>query len=218
MNSTTSTTTPPPSLASGSGLTLHERLSYYKPTELRADLSHLTEGDKQALVKLADVSDLLNAAYYQQIWSGATQLRANLEADAKLTNDTTAIERFTLFELFRGPWDRSFDNEPFIHSVGAKPKSANVYPESMTKEEFGEWAKGLSAEEQKQAHGFYHVIKRRRPQSGDEGKLELVSYASEYREHLVPAARLMREAADLVSDASFARFLRLRGDAFESNR
>ncbi|KAJ2248049.1 hypothetical protein GGI13_004810, partial [Coemansia sp. RSA 455] len=180
------------------------------PTELRADLSHLTDGDKQALVKLADVSDLLNSAYYQQIWIGAPRLRQQLTEEA--ANSKQAAERLKLFELFRGPWDRSFENEPFIESVGAKPKSANVYPESMTKEEFDSWTETLNEADRKRAHGFYDIVKR-----GDKG-LELVPYSTEYKEHLVPAARLMREAADLVSDESFARFLRLRGDAFESNR
>ncbi|KAJ2750322.1 hypothetical protein GGI19_005173 [Coemansia pectinata] len=198
------------STSTGSGLSIHERLSNYKPTELRADLSHLTDGDKQALVKLADVSDLLNSAYYQQIWTGAPRLRQQLIEEA--ANNKQAAERLKLFELFRGPWDRSFENEPFIESVGPKPKSANVYPESMTKAEFESWTETLDEEDRKRAHGFYDVVKR-----GDRG-LELVPYAVEYREHLVPAARLMREAADLVSDESFARFLRLRGDAFESNR
>ncbi|KAJ2057735.1 hypothetical protein GGI17_005467 [Coemansia sp. S146] len=198
------------STSTGSGLSIHERLGNYKPTELRADLSHLTDGDKQALVKLADVSDLLNSAYYQQIWTGAPRLRQQLTEEA--ANNKQAAERLKLFELFRGPWDRSFENEPFIESVGPKPKSANVYPESMTKAEFESWTETLDEDDRKRAHGFYDVVKR-----GEKG-LKLVPYAVEYREHLVPAARLMHEAADLVSDESFARFLRLRGDAFESNR
>ncbi|KAJ2066365.1 hypothetical protein GGI16_009778, partial [Coemansia sp. S142-1] len=130
------------STSTGSGLSIHQRLSNYKPTELRADLSHLTDGDKQALVKLADVSDLLNSAYYQQIWTGAPRLRQQLIEEA--ANSKQAAERLKLFELFRGPWDRSFENEPFIESVGAKPKSANVYPESMTKEEFDSWTETLN--------------------------------------------------------------------------
>ncbi|KAJ2008148.1 hypothetical protein H4R26_000353 [Coemansia thaxteri] len=203
-------------LSTGSGLTLHQRLSNYKPTELRSDLSHLTEGDKRALVKLADVSDLLNAAYYQQIWSGATQLRSELTKDAGHANATEeANERLKLFELFKGPWDRSFENEPFVDSVRAKPKTANVYPEDMTKEKFNAWVDTLSAKDQKHARGFYHVVRRK--DSGG-GSLELVPYSTEYRKHLEPAARLLREAAELVSDQSFAAFLRLRGSAFESNK
>ncbi|KAJ2824115.1 hypothetical protein FBU31_004077, partial [Coemansia sp. 'formosensis'] len=162
-----------------------------------------------ALVKLADVSDLLSAAYYQQIWSGAPALRQKLTAEATTPEGK---ERLALFELFRGPWDRSLDNEPFIAAVGPKPKTANVYPEDMTKEEFDAWAETLSGADAKRARGFYDVVKR-----GKEG-LELVPYSVAYGAHLAPAARLMREAADLVSDASFATFLRLRGASFESNR
>ncbi|KAJ2793483.1 hypothetical protein H4S07_007035, partial [Coemansia furcata] len=191
------------------GLTLHERMANYKPTELRADLSHLTTGDRQALVKLADVSDLLSAAYYQQIWSGAPALRQKLTAEATTPEGK---ERLALFELFRGPWDRSLDNEPFIDTVGPKPKTANVYPEDMTKEEFDAWVETLSGADAKRARGFYNIVTR-----GKEG-LELVPYSVAYGAHLAPAAQLMREAADLVSDASFAKFLRLRGASFESNR
>ncbi|KAJ2793272.1 hypothetical protein H4R20_006590, partial [Coemansia guatemalensis] len=51
----------------------------------------------------------------------------------------------------------------------------------------------------------------------DGGKLGLVGFAQAYQTLLQPAAKLMREAAKLVSDQSFSEFLRKRGDAFESN-
>ncbi|KAJ1954878.1 hypothetical protein GGI12_005692, partial [Dipsacomyces acuminosporus] len=197
------------STTANSGLTIQQRLANYKPTELRADLSHLTEGDKRALVKLADVSDLLNSAYYKQIWSGASELRKELQKDADKNPECKDIH--TLFELFRGPWDRSFDNEAFIKGVGAKPKGANVYPENMTTEEFDAWVKTLSEADAKRAKGFYDVVTR------NEGGLEPVKYSDEYKEFLKPAAKLMHEAAALVNDKSFAEFLRQRGDAFLSN-
>ncbi|PIA15765.1 MutT/nudix family protein [Coemansia reversa NRRL 1564] len=201
----------PHSTQQGSGLSVQERLNNYKPTELRADLSHLTNGDKQALVKLADVSDLLDAVYYKQIWSSATQLREQLKDNAA-TGDDEARDLYKLFELFRGPWDRSMDNEPFIEGVGPKPKSAGVYPEDMTATEFDSWVETLSAEDKKRAHGFYDIIQRYN------GNLRLIEYAQAYQTLLQPAAKLMREAAHLVSDQSFAEFLRTRGDAFESNK
>ncbi|ORX65675.1 hypothetical protein DL89DRAFT_270731 [Linderina pennispora] len=104
------------STASSSGLTL------------RADLSHLTEGDKRALVKLADPR------------------RQKILA--------------TLFELFRGPWDRSLDNEVFVPGAAAKPITANVYPEDMDKKEFELWLGTLSEEDKARAKGFYDVVKR----------------------------------------------------------
>ncbi|KAI8325742.1 hypothetical protein GQ54DRAFT_295319 [Martensiomyces pterosporus] len=201
----------PTAAAAASGLTVRQRLDNYKPTELLADLSHLTEGDKRALVKLADVSDLLNSAYYKQIWSGASKLRHTLQQQAKHSQDARDI--YTLFELFRGPWDRSFDNEAFIKGVGAKPKTANVYPEDITVEQFDAWVKTLSEADAARAKGFYDIVQRCKSGSG----LELVKYSEAYKEFLKPAAKLMHEAADLVSDKSFSEFLRKRGDAFVSN-
>ncbi|KAJ2716017.1 hypothetical protein H4R19_000882 [Coemansia spiralis] len=191
--------------------TVRERLASYKPTELHADLSHLTDGDKQALVKLADASDMLSAVYYQQVWSGAPQLRQELarRAEAGMEDDRN-VHR--LFELLRGPWDRSRDNEPFVAGVGPKPKTANVYPEDMSADEFAAWTQTLSAEDARRAGGFYDVVKRQGSQ------LALAPYADEYGALLRPAAGLLREAAELVADSSFAEFLRLRAAAFEYNR
>ncbi|KAJ1810980.1 hypothetical protein LPJ56_005844, partial [Coemansia sp. RSA 2599] len=194
--------------------TVRERLANYKTTELRADLSHLTEGDKRALVKLADVSDLLNSVYYQQIWSGASQMRADLQEKAAKNQSAEAKDELHLFELLKGPWDRSRENEPFIKGVGEKPKTANVYPEDMSAEEFDKWVMTLLPEEAKRAKGFYDVVVR----SGQEGALELKKYSEVYSEYLEPASRLMKEAAELASDESFKRFLRMRGEAFVSNR
>ncbi|KAJ2695376.1 hypothetical protein GGH99_000166 [Coemansia sp. RSA 1285] len=197
--------------------TVRDRLAEYKPTELRSDLSHLTAGDRQALVKLADVSDLLSSAYYSQLWSGAPALRRELETKAReeAGPETEARDRLRLFELLRGPWDRRRGNQPFIDAVGAKPGGANVYPEDMSKTEFDAWlgTLGTSSDEARRARGFYDAVVRRA-----DGGLDLERYADAYAEYLEPAARLMREAADLVSDASFARFLRMRGESFGTNR
>ncbi|KAJ1951407.1 hypothetical protein FBU59_000172 [Linderina macrospora] len=199
------------STAPHSGLTVKQRLANYKPTELRADLSHLTDGDKHALVKLADVSDLLNAAYFKQIWSGATKMRQQLQEDGKKSE--SAHDLATLFELFRGPWDKNFENEVFVPGAAPKPKTANVYPSDITREEFDAWVSTLTKDDQKRAKGFYDTVHR-----GADGKLGLTPYADEYKDFLEPASKLMHEAAALVSDASFAEFLRKRGDAFVTNK
>ncbi|KAJ2510237.1 hypothetical protein GGI11_005562, partial [Coemansia sp. RSA 2049] len=198
--------------------TIRDRLAEYKPTELRSDLSHLTAGDRQALVKLADVSDLLSSAYYRQIWSGAPALRRELETKAREEAEagagTEARDRLRLFELLRGPWDRRRGSQPFIDAVGAKPGGANVYPEDMSKTEFDAWlgTLGAGSDAARRARGFYDAVVRRA-----DGRLDLERYADAYAEYLEPAARLLREAADLVSDASFARFLRMRGESFGTN-
>ncbi|KAI9469406.1 hypothetical protein BX667DRAFT_502267 [Coemansia mojavensis] len=190
---------------------IRDRLANYKPTELKADLSHLTEGDKRALVKLASVSDLLNKVYYAQIWSGATELREQLAQNAH--NSANDRDAHQLFELLRGPWDRSRDNEPFLPNVPAKPKTANVYPADMTTDEFTQWLSTLDAANKARAQGFYDCIER----DPETSALKLVPYAAAYREMLEPAAQLLQEASELVSDASFKAFLQSRAKAFTSN-
>ncbi|KAJ2450287.1 hypothetical protein EV183_004381 [Coemansia sp. RSA 2336] len=190
---------------------IRDRLANYKPTELKADLSHLTEGDKRALVKLAAASDLLNQVYYTQIWSGATKLREQLARNAhKSASDQDAHQ---LFELLRGPWDRSRDNEPFIPDVPAKPKTANVYPADMTADEFTRWLATLDAASKARAQGFYDIVERDPATSA----LKLLPYAAAYRDMLEPAAQHLQEAAELASDSSFKAFLHARAQAFVSN-
>ncbi|KAJ2850631.1 hypothetical protein IWW36_001742 [Coemansia brasiliensis] len=190
---------------------IRDRLANYKPTELRADLSHLTDGDKRALVKLAAASDLLNQVYYTQIWSGATKLREQLAEKANKSADDQDAHK--LFELLRGPWDRSRNNEPFLPDVPTKPKTANVYPEDMTSEEFTKWLSTLDPASKARAQGFYDTISR----DPTTLALKLVPYATAYRKMLEPAAQLLREAAGLVSDTSFKDFLQSRAEAFMSN-
>jgi len=119
--------------------------------------------------------------------------------------------RFFLINF--GPWDRLDEDEAFYEAekVGEKPKGANYYPEDMTKQEFEEWLATLDQTQQENAKGFYHVIKRQ------EGGLVAVPYSEEYKEWLQPAAKLLKEAADLVEDPSLKLFLSLRADAFLSD-
>jgi len=49
------------------------------------------------------------------------------------------------------------------------------------------------------------------------GQLTLVPYSEAYREFLEPAARLLREAAELTTNTSLKRFLVSRAEAFASN-
>ncbi|KAJ1721616.1 hypothetical protein LPJ53_003894 [Coemansia erecta] len=191
--------------------TVRQRLASYKTTELRADLSRLSQGDHRALVKLADAADLLTSAFYQQAWSGAPALRKQLREHAHL--NSTAADELRLFELLRGPWDRSRDNEPFVKGVPAKPKGANVYPEDMDTDEFARWVASLPPEDAARARGFYHTVER----DAGSGELKLVPYAQAYAEYLEPASKLMLEAAALASDRSFSTFLEARGRALLSN-
>jgi hypothetical protein len=109
-------------------------------------------------------------------------------------------------------WSGIDHNEPFIDGVPKRLAGANFYPEDMTKEEFTAWLETLSEPEQQKATGFFTTV-RRTPDK----KLRLVPYNEEYSEFLEPAAKLLREAAALTTNASLKSFLSKRADAFLSN-
>src|SRR5205085_8196450 len=121
--------------------------------------------------------------------------------------------KFHDFMINVGPWSRLDKNEPFIQNVPAeKPPQAGFYPDDIKKDEFNAWVATLSPEEKAKATGFFYVIKR-----GTDGKLKSVPYSEEYKEFLEPAAKLLREAADLSTDPTLKNFLTARADAFQSN-
>ncbi|MBI3193250.1 MAG: hypothetical protein HYZ34_02140 [Ignavibacteriae bacterium] len=190
-------------------MTLTQNIQRFVPTEIKADVSKLSDGDKQALSKLIEAAKLMDSLYLRQVWSG------NIDALNKLQNDASpdGKERLKYFLINMGPWSKLDHDEPFIEGVpNQKPTGANYYPEDMTKEEFNNWLTTLPEDEQKKATGFFHTIRR------DEAKkLKLVSYNEEYKTFLEPAAQLLKEASDLTDNPSLNKFLATRAKAFLSN-
>jgi hypothetical protein len=186
---------------------LASKIARFAPTPLAVDLSGLSAGDRQALEKLKEAAHLMDRIYTRQIWSGNEALRAKLEA---ASGDSLLLH---YYNLNRGPWSTLDHDEPFLEGVPAhKPPQANYYPDDMTKEEFAAWLAKLPAAEQKKATGFFTTIRR-----NPDKTLRIVPYSEEYRDILVPAAALLREAAAATGNATLKKFLITRADAFESN-
>jgi Peptidase family M49 len=181
----------------------------FHPTPIRVDLSKLSPGDHQALVKLIQASRILNDIFLTQMWSG------NQALYAKLRQDKTPLgnARLDYFWLNKGPWSEIDDHEAFLPGVPAKKlPGANFYPENMTREEFEAWVKTLSKTEREQAEGFFTVIRR-----DSHGKLYSLPYSREYRAELEKSAKLLDEAAALTGNATLRKFLTERAAAFRSN-
>ncbi len=185
---------------------LAAKIRQFAPTELTADTSHLSDNDRRALDKLIEAAKLLDPLFTRQVWSGNEALKKKLEADTS----PEGRERFHYFMINKGPWSRNEKNEPFIEGVPhEKPPQAGFYPDDVTKEEFNAWVAGLSEADKKRATGFFTVIRR-----GPDGKLKIVPYHEEYREFLEPAAKLLKEAAELTTNQTLKNFLTKRADAF----
>jgi len=172
------------------------RPDVYVEFSLVADLSHLSDGQRQMLVLLIEASQIMDDLFWRQAYGDNYQawLASIGVADAR---------RFA--EANYGPWDRLNNEAPFMPDAGEKPLGARFYPADMTKDEFE--AAGLEGKT-----GLYSFIRR-----NESGELTIVPFHIEYREELSQAASLLRLAADLAEHEGFANYLRLRADALTTD-
>jgi len=172
------------------------RPDIYADFTLTADLSALTDNQKQMISLLIDASQIMDDLYWRQAYGDDYESWLESIADA----DT---RRFA--ELNYGPWDRLDSDKPFMEGIGAKPLGANFYPVDMSKEEFEQaYLPGKN--------GLYSLIRR-----DAEGALKLVQYHVAYAAELKAAAVLLREAAKLAESTDFANYLKLRAAALISD-
>ncbi len=189
----------------------------FAPTPLRVNISGLSAGDRQALVKLIEAARIFNDLYMRQLWSG------NLALYQRLQKDTSPLGRARLhyFWINKGPWSDIDDYKAFLPGVPPrKPLGANFYPEDATKAQLETWFSSLPEQQQQQAKGFFTVIRwspEDKDKKGTNRTLVSVPYSDEYKDDLTRAAGLLREAAELTDNASFKKFLATRADAFLSN-
>jgi len=185
--------------------------SRFAPTPVRVDISSLSSGDRQALVKLVEAARILDQTFLRQFWSG------NQELYARLKKDTTPLGKARLhyFWINKGPWSDIDDFRAFLPAVPSrKLPGANFYPEDMSKQTFEHWVATLAPEDQERARGFFTLI---RWQDQKVGSLTMVPYSEEYKDELARAAGLLRDAAGLTENGSLKKFLATRAEAFLSN-
>ncbi len=171
------------------------RLDIYAPFKLTADMGHLSDRQKQMLVKLIEASKIMDQLFWEQAYGAPEPLLQSLENDK--------LRQFA--QLNYGPWDRLAGDQPFIKGVAAKPLGAQFYPADMSQEEFQSW-------QQADKTGLYSLVRR-----NDEGELSLLPYGEAWSEPLQQAAAMLRDAAELADNSAFANYLRLRADALLSN-
>jgi hypothetical protein len=165
----------------------------YTTVRLEADLSGLTDREREMVGLLIQAARHMDEAFWRQAYGDRDALLASIE-DSRL-------RRFA--EINYGPWDRLNGNAPFVEGVGQKPAGATFYPEDMTKEEFEAAAGSNEA-----LRGLYTVVRRTA-----EGGLEAVPYSRAYAAELQPAAALLSRAAGLAEEPGLRRYLELRAEA-----
>lgn len=168
-----------------------ERLGIYASFELNADISHLSDNEKQIVKILYDVARIMDGLFWQQTIGGKSDFIKGI------SNENT--RRFA--KINYGPWDRLANNKPFIKGIGEKPKGANFYPPDMSKEEF-------EAFDNPDKTSLYTLIRRDK-----NGALQSVWYHEAYSEELQKASELILKAAALAEDPGLKKYLELRADA-----
>ena len=172
------------------------RPDVYAEFSLVADLSHLSDGQRQMLVLLIEASQVMDDLFWRQAFGD----------DYQEWLESIGVDNARRFAEFNyGPWDRLNDETPFMPDAGEKPLGARFYPADMSREEFE--AADLAGKA-----GLYSFIRR-----DESGALMVVPFHVEYREELDHAADLLRRAADLAEHEGFANYLRLRAVALTTD-
>ena len=114
---------------------LQKMTGRFAPTEITADLSRLSAGDRQVLGKLVQASRVLDALFLRQVWSGNEAMLLDLSRD----QSATGRARLHYFLVNKGPWSRLDHNEVFVPGAPAKPEGGNFYPVGSTKADVERW-------------------------------------------------------------------------------
>lgn len=171
-------------------------LEKYVPFRLEADLSHLSDNQREMVKLLVQAADIMNECFWVEAYG----------EDWQEFLGTLPSEQERLFALINyGPWDRLDGNKPFVAGVGEKPAGANFYPVDMTKEEF-------EAADVENKASLYTFLRR-----NESGGLEAIPYSDMFYEQMDKAAAILRAAADYAEDEDFKKYLLLRADALISN-
>ena len=163
----------------------------YAVVSLTADLSAFDARGKQMIAKLVEAAAVMDDLWWQQSWDG--------ERDALLARAPDDATR-ELVRINYGPWDRLNEDTPFIEGAPPRPPGGTFYPVDMSKTAF-------AAADLPGKTSNYTLLRR------EDGELVTVPYHEAYKADLERAAALLREAAALSDDKSFADYLTLRADA-----
>lgn len=163
----------------------------YHQVELKADLSWLSENEREIISLLIDAADIMDEIFWTQAYGDKEALLQKIESEY--------AKQFALINY--GPWDRLDGNKPFISGFGPKPLGANFYPEDMTAEEFEQLNDPAKT-------SLYTLLRR-----DEAGNLITVPYSVAYKEQHAKAAKLMRKAAELAEDEGLKNYLLSRAEA-----
>jgi hypothetical protein len=170
---------------------MERKANEFALVDLSADLSDLSDNQKELIGLLFQVADIMEDIYWFQVFP-------DKEAALGSIMDENVAK---FFKINYGPWERLNGNLPYLPGYGPKPAGSGFYPADMTKEEF-------ESLDDPQKSSLYTLITRE-----TDGSLKVVPYHEAYAEQVEKAADLLKQASDLADHKGFRKYLKLRAEA-----
>lgn len=166
-------------------------LSKYTEFQLTADLSKLSDKERQMIPILIEAAQIMDSLFWYEALGDKNAFLDTLQSEE--------MRRYATINY--GPWDRLVNNEPFVPGVGPKPAGANFYPSDMTKNEF-------EKADLEHKSSLYTFLRR-----DSTGNLTTIWYHEQFKDAVGRAAGLLMQAATLAEDAGLKNYLELRAQA-----
>jgi len=184
---------------------LDKRVARFARVQVPFRSVRMTAREVKLVDKLVDASRFLEQIYWRQIDPDGLTLYESLAGSNNQKDEL--LRRYLRINGCR--FDLLDGHKPF---VGTTPMYAGrgFYPQGLTRDQVEQYVKA-HPEKKDEIYSPATIVRWH----GEE--LEGLPYHIAYRAFLEPAARDLREAADLSDDQSFAEFLRLRADALLSD-
>ena len=186
--------------SSSAGYDVKGQYAKFAEVKMDVDTSFLSESERAVVNKLIEISGYLSEIYLRQRGENYPELRAEIESKGTLA-------QLKMFDLHFGPCD-GLEAGALFYGEAPCPKGGGFYPVDMSTEEFENHIAANPSDKEAFTSG-YTVIRR-----NAEGGLTAVPYSKAYSQWLLPAAKLMLEAAEISENESMKNFLTLRARAF----
>ena len=177
----------------------------WKRVQMPFEQQGLSSRQVQMVKKLVEASHYIEDIFLRQSDPEVVGIIESLRG----SGNSQEQQVLRMVRIMGSRFDLLRENKPFI---GSQPMFAGrgYYPSGLTQEEVDAYV--LQHPQKKdEIYSQFTIVRR----NGD--GLMGVPYRVAYQQFLEPAAKALREAADLSDDAAFANFLRLRADALLSD-
>ena len=180
---------------------ISQRVAKWREVQMPFEAKGLSAREVQLVNKLVEACSHLEEIYWRQSDPEALTLYQSLATSTNPKDQP--VRRYLWINASR--YDLLEENRPFVGITPMTP-GRGFYPQGLTREQAQQYV--LQHPESKDEIYSSTTVVR-----WNKDKLEGLPYHIAYRSFLEPAAKELREAADLSDDPAFANFLRLRADA-----